>query len=284
MGDSEISSENSVPTFAFGRNWAEFVRSSLSEDRVEIARRHLLEFLRAEDLAGRSFLDIGCGSGLHSLAALRAGADSVVSFDVDADAVATTRFLWGREGRPTNWIVREGSALDPVFLESVEPADVLYSWGVLHHTGAMWQALRNVAPLVAKGGVFYLALYTTSARSPYWIGIKQRYNRSGPAGKRWMEAAYLLRHRLLPDLLQRRNTWRLVREYKKSRGMAFMTDVRDWLGGWPYEDCTPEELVDFARDELNLGLERIRTGEACTEYLLRHREDGARASRPSPAE
>jgi len=271
MANNSVDTGSGIPTFEFGKNWSEYVDESFSEERLEISRQHLLDFLARDDLVGATFLDVGCGSGIHSLAALRSGADSVVSFDVDAKSVAATRSLWTREGRPENWKVMQGSALDEVFLKTLEAADILYSWGVLHHTGDMWQAIRNVAPLVKSDGVFYLALYTTSPRTPYWVRIKQRYNLTGQWGKRFIEVKYLLKHVLLADLVFRRNTFRRIRTYKASRGMAFMTDVRDWLGGWPYEDCSPDEMLDFAYRELGLGLSRIGTGEACTEYLLYRR-------------
>ena len=98
-----------------------------------------------------------------------------------------------------------------------------------------------------------------------------RSNLAGEWGKRFIEFKYLVKHVLVPDLVFRRNTFRRIRDYKASRGMEFMTDVRDWLGGWPYEDCSPDELLDFAYRELGLGLSRIKTGEACTEYLLYRR-------------
>ena len=102
--------------FGFGKNWSDFIQKSFSEERVAASREKLLGFLRLPDLADRTFLDIGCGSGLHSLAALRAGARRVVSFDYDPDSVATARFLWEREGRPAQWEICQGSVLDRVFM------------------------------------------------------------------------------------------------------------------------------------------------------------------------
>src|SRR5262245_33858198 len=127
--------------YGFGKNWAQFIDAHFDQERVDIAQQHLLAFLKLPDLAGKVFLDIGCGSGLHSLAAWRAGAREVISFDIDADSVQTTRQLrhWG--GNPPNWCVRQGSVLDPEFLAGLPPADIVYSWGVLHHTGAMWDAV-----------------------------------------------------------------------------------------------------------------------------------------------
>ncbi|MGD0781386.1 MAG: class I SAM-dependent methyltransferase, partial [Candidatus Aminicenantales bacterium] len=143
--------------YGFGKNWDEYVRRYFSDERVEIAKKHLLEFLGLASLEGKSFLDIGCGSGIHSLAALRAGADRIDSFDYDPDAVAASLRLREYAGTPSRWTVRQGSILDEEFLSRLDPADIVYSWGVLHHTGELWKAMDNSARLVKEGGVFYAA-------------------------------------------------------------------------------------------------------------------------------
>lgn len=97
--------------FDFGRNWQRFLER-LDEPRITDSMRCLRESLGVDDLAERSFLDIGSGSGLSSLAAHCLGARRVVSFDYDEDSVACTRELHSREGAPNTWRVEHGSALD----------------------------------------------------------------------------------------------------------------------------------------------------------------------------
>lgn len=254
--------------FDFGLNWQRFVRDHFHEERVAIARECLLSRLALTDLKGKYFLDIGCGSGLSSLAANDAGASRIVSFDLDPVAVATTRALRDARGSPSNWEVRQGSILDATFLSSIDPADIVYSWGVLHHTGAMWKALENAAHLRKPEGVLFVALYTTSHRSPYWIEIKRRYNAAARWKRLLMEWSYVLREVVIPHLRARKNPLRFIREYKRSRGMEFMVDVRDWLGGYPYEDARIEEVLLFSRARLGLEVVNLKTGEACTEYIL----------------
>ena len=132
--------------FGFGKNWQLYIQRYFNEERVSIAQKHLLDFLQLDSLAGKYFLDIGCGSGLHSLAACKAGASRVVSFDYDWNSVHATEKLKEFSGNPAHWTVLQGSILEPQFLATLQPADIVYSWGVLHHTGALWQAL-SVCPI-----------------------------------------------------------------------------------------------------------------------------------------
>ena len=111
--------------FGFGKNWADFIEARLSEEIIADSQRHLAEMLRVEDLAGKVFLDIGCGSGIHSLAALRLGASRVISFDYDADSVSTTEKVRAFAGSPANWEVRQGSVLDGGFMQTLPPADIV---------------------------------------------------------------------------------------------------------------------------------------------------------------
>jgi hypothetical protein len=149
--------------------------------------------------------------------------------------------------------------------------DIVYSWGVLHHTGDQWTAIRNAASLIAAGGFLYIALYTSDVfkRPPpeFWLVVKRRYNRAGQLGKRRIEAWYIARQ-FLGMLRARRNPLAYVWSYKTSRGMSYYTDVKDWLGGWPMEFSSVEEVKRFGRDELKLRLTNIATGEANTEYLF----------------
>ncbi len=261
--------QRSTGAFSFGRNWERFVREHYSDERVEVARRHILDFLGRPDLAGRTFLDVGCGSGIHSLAAHRSGASRIVSLDVDPVSVRTTARVREMAGSPESWTVVEGSVLDKAFMATVGPADVVYSWGVLHHTGNLWEAVRNAAGAVAPGGIFYIAVYVKDATSADWTDVKRRYNRASAARRRLMEWGYLVRTFLLvrsPAALLR--NLRYIAGYRKNRGMAFWSDVRDWLGGWPYEPATPEEVTGFCEGALGMKTIKVKTGEANVEYLF----------------
>lgn len=255
-------------TFSFGKNWETFVQEHYSEKRLAIARQHLLDFLGVKSLAGKTFLDIGCGSGIHSLAAFTAGAARLVSFDLDPASVSTTRKLREMQGNPEHWTVHHGSVLDEVFLATMEPADIVYSWGVLHHTGQMWKAVENASRFLKPGSLFYIALYQTTPRTAYWIDIKKRYNAASATGKRWMEYQYVLRHVILPELIRFRNPFKQIWGYEENRGMDFMTDIRDWLGGYPYEDSSIPETLRFGVEKLGLQMINISIAPTLVEYLF----------------
>lgn len=260
--------------FAFGRNWDRFVRKHFSDERVEISKRHLLEFLGRSDLTGLSFLDLGCGSGIHSLAALRAGAASVRSVDVDQISVETTKQVREHAGSAPNWVVSQGSVLDEDFLDSIEQADVVYSWGVLHHTGDLWRAMDLAASRCKPGGCLYVALYDYEHhdRPPdetpeMWLEIKQRYNASGWWGRRRLELWYVWAF-----MMSRNPLWLPVAAFrilstKHRRGMAFYTDLMDWLGGWPMEFARRADVRAWAA-RLGFTMLKMQTGEANTEYLF----------------
>ena len=271
--------------YAFGKNWDEFISTKLSHKIIDASIAHLQKFLRRNDLAGLSYLDIGCGSGIHSLAALRMGASEVVSFDYDPDSVATTESVrdWSRKeaGGGANWRVLRGSALDDGFIDGLGRFDIVYSWGVLHHTGAMWEAVRNAARALRPSGELYIALYSTEnyvdPPPDYWAGLKRDYNRASPLARKIMEMRYLHWRVIEPDVVAGRGGLASIGAYG-NRGMTVWTDVKDWLGGYPIEFAGYAETRDFCRRELGLDLVNVLAGEGCTEYLFTRLADNPRWS------
>ncbi|HVJ51825.1 MAG TPA: class I SAM-dependent methyltransferase [Aliidongia sp.] len=258
--------------FAFGQNWASFIERHFDEERVAITQAHLLKFLGRDSLEGSTFLDIGCGSGLHSLAAVKAGAKRVVSFDYDPMSVATTARLRLQAGEPAHWQVMHGSVLDPAFLATLGEFDIVYSWGVLHHTGDQWNAIRNAASRIGPGGAFYIALYTSDVftgkhDAAFWLRIKKRYVDGGWLTKRSLELWYAS-WQLAAYARGGKNPISYVVNYRASRGMSYYHDVKDWVGGWPMEFSSVDEVKRFGAEALGLQLANIATGEANSEYLF----------------
>jgi SAM-dependent methyltransferase len=230
-------------TFSFGENWRDFLAGA-DEDAVELAAADIADWLGPDGFENRRVLDIGCGSGLHSLAFHLKGASELVSFDYDPHSVSATRSLWERSGRPANWTVQEASILDDEFVASLGTFDVVYAWGVLHHTGAMWKAIENAFSLTADGGVCWLTLYQKGPRYERDLALKKRFNHASPARKKLMVWRFVLRT-MAYRAAHGRNPLRW--NERKARGMDTYHDIIDWLGGLPYEVATVDELVAAAR-------------------------------------
>ena len=266
--------------FAFGQNWAAYAEK-ITAAEIEEAVRGLSRLLGGERLDGSRVLDIGSGSGLHSLAALRLGAAEVVAVDIDPDSVATTRAVLQHHAANGRLRVQAANVFD------LDPAtwgrfDIVYSWGVLHHTGDMQRAIRQAAALVRGGGSFAFALYRRVWMDGLWQRGKRWYAKAPREAQTRARALYVALFRLGLFVTGRRFT-DYVANYRGNRGMDFYHDVHDWLGGWPYESISASEvqvLMDslgfepvriFARPRRLFGRDPGFFGSGCDEYVYRKR-------------
>lgn len=258
--------------FEFGKNWRRFL-ATVSDERVRASEASLAGFLRLPSLAGMNFLDIGCGSGLSSLAAQRLGAH-VTSFDFDPDSVAATKVLKSRFGEDDDtWRVVTGSALDATFMEGLGEFDIVYSWGVLHHTGDMATGLELAARRVRPGGRLFLAIYNDQGRaSRGWRLIKKLYC-GGPQPLKLLLVLLCFVRLWGPTFIRDAltlNPFRTWRAYRASRGMSAWHDVVDWVGGYPFEVATPEHIFDYYRQR-GFTLDALKTcagGIGCNEFVF----------------
>jgi len=254
--------------FAFGANWASFA-GLVDEERIAAASAPLTKALGTNDLAGLSLLDVGCGSGLFSLAAHRLGA-RVHAFDFDPASVAAAAELRRRFAADGGWTVETGSILDPDYVAGLGQFDIVYSWGVLHHTGRLWDALAAAADLVAPHGRLFVSIYNDQGlASRNWRRVKRLYNRSGRAGRRvlvTLSGLYLSRYRPLWALFGRAP----AATTRRARGMDHRHDLIDWVGGYPFEVARPDEVFRFVAAR-GFELRHLTTrggGLGCNEYVF----------------
>ncbi|WP_164888313.1 MULTISPECIES: class I SAM-dependent methyltransferase [unclassified Mesorhizobium] len=256
--------------YDFGRNWSELA-ARFKEEHLDHACENLRRLVG--DVKGRTFLDIGCGSGLHSAAALRLGARNVWALDYDVRCVETTNAVLSQFAPEGNWRVERSDILDKTSLPS-EAFDIVYSWGVLHHTGDMWTAIRNAADLVGPSGRLAIAIYLKTPLCGFWTVEKRLYS-----SQRWLRPparALFVSAYMLARTLRHRDAISFVRNYRERRGMEFLADVDDWLGGYPYQSTSAAELeaeiekLGFrAKERFNvmpgIGLFGTGCGEWCFE-------------------
>ncbi len=261
---------NETIRFSFGANWRKYLRE-LDTERIHQAEAALQRSFGSASLTGQRFIDIGCGSGLSSLCAERLGAAEIVSIDIDPESIACANALRRTVEENANWRVLRGSILDREFLKTITPAARVYSWGALHHTGAMWEAVDNAISLVEPGGLFCLALYNRPRALAIQMALKRLYNRTPRSLRRILVGAY--GGTLLSVLLVKghRNPVQYVTQYgRRSRGMSFWRDVEDWLGGLPFEYTSYKEVRRIAARR-GCVVEQVLNGPpgANNEYLLR---------------
>ncbi len=266
--------------FEFGKNWSAFL-SVLDDERIAKAEESLKEMLECESLEGKTFLDIGSGSGLFSLTARRLGA-KVHSFDFDSNSFACTQELRNRYfSNDPNWRVEQGSALDADYLASLGKFNIVYSWGVLHHTGEMWRALENAIIPTKPGGKLFIAIYNdTGSQARRWYWIKKTYCRLPRLLKTPFAVAVILPDeaknllRPLITLKPQEYIYSWTR-YKNGRGMNRWHDIIDWVGGYPYEVATVDEIFEFYKAR-GFSLTKVKSGGVglgCNEFVFERASD-----------
>ncbi len=254
--------------YEFGKNWQNFL-NTLTKERVDIAICSIREMLDVDDLTNKTVLDIGSGSGLFSLAARKLGA-KVYSFDYDPKSVACAiklRSIYFPDDE--DWNIKRGSILDKDFLSNLNKYDVVYSWGVLHHTGDMWSAIDNASKLVDQDGKLFIALYNDMGwRSGLWKQIKKIYcsNKFGKALVSLYFIPFFILRELFQCILQKKN---IFSTYKEKRGMSIFYDWFDWLGGLPFEVASVENTFYFLK-ERGFQLDKIKTtnGHANNQFVF----------------
>ncbi len=246
--------------FKFGKNWKKY-SELITSQRIKDATSSLKEFFEVENFDGKNFIDVGCGSGIFSISACLLGA-KVKSFDLDFDSVECTQDL-SKKILEKNISIEKGDILDPVYVKKLGKFDYVYSWGVLHHTGDLNSALKNIDNLVKKNGKLHISIYNDQGtKSKLWKTIKIIFNK-----------VKILQPILILFFLIFMKAPEILLSFfvkKKVRGMAPITDLIDWLGGYPFETAKPEYVFDFFF-KLNYSLVKLKTvsgKSGCNEFTF----------------
>lgn len=258
----------------FGENWSRFIEI-IDEERIKAGEDSMKAMLGIESLRDKTFLDAGCGSGLMSLVAVRLGARKVLSFDVNPQCINCANWLKERfSSRPDSWLIKKGDVLDGDYLSQIGKWDIVYSWGVLHHTGKMKKALANVAGLPQDNGLLFISIYN---HQRYWTAVhtylKRTYFKAPRLIKKTMEYGYTAIMTFLwlaRDIAFLENPLKRYQEKIKQRGMSIKYDLIDWLRGYPFETAKPEEIFNFFK-ERGFKLSRLTTqgaGSGCNEFVF----------------
>ncbi len=262
--------------FAFGRNWADYSKN-IGDKEIKEAKDELARLLATDSLQGKTFLDIGCGSGIHSLSALLMGAAVVHAIDFDPDSVRTTCSVLETHWDEDNYKVEQMNIFD-TDTERLPQFDVVYSWGVLHHTGDMWAAIEKAASLTKAEGVLAIAIYRKTPLCGFWKKEKWLFTNGGPLIRGVLTATYMLM-KVFRDIIRLKNPFRKILHYREgTRGMRWKSDVIDWLGGYPYESASLDEIRHYL-GSLGFALNRsFKTkaewgvfGSGCAEYLFQRK-------------
>lgn len=252
--------------FGFGKNWLKYLKV-VDIESIQKAKENIQLWIDTETLNEKRIIDIGCGSGIHSYAFIELGAREVISFDFDINSVKATKILWEKAGKPKNWKILQGSILEIEFLNELGQFDILYSWGVLHHTGDMWKAISNtIKYLTDYNSIIWVALYQGVNTYEQDLKLKINYNTSS-----YLEKQFIVLGEIIKIMKRRRAKGKnpFLWNEKRGRGMSTYYDLIDWLGGYPYEVCTLDQLSNYMKIQGNWNLVKYNDDEACAVAIFK---------------
>ena len=132
-----------------------------------------------------------------------------------------------------------------------------------------------MAQLLKPEGKLFISIYNDQgSASKRWFWIKKNYNQSGKAIRFILVIYTLFRAwiiRFIKDFLKTANFLKSWNEYGKNRGMSAWYDLIDWVGGYPFEVASPEQVFNFFQDK-GFTLQYLKTcggGIGCNEFVFK---------------
>jgi len=262
--------------FAFGENWDLYSRQ-IDSRHIENSKKDFIGLTHLDCLEGMKVLDIGSGSGIHSLSMMLLGCKNLVSLDYDFDSVSTTKRVLSGKIFKGDYQVIQADILKHIPELDGHTFDLVYSWGVLHHTGDMMKGIDESVRYVKPGGLIALALYRKTLFCSFWKIEKFIYSKSPKLLQRVVQKSYELVFALHTYLKTGQTFGSYKHDYLQKRGMEFSRDVHDWLGGYPYESIDPKyliqymQLMGFSLVNSNIAKKQIGIlGSGCDEFLFKN--------------
>lgn len=258
--------------FDFGINWKNY-SENINEQSIKIAKTSLETYFKSNQIKDKNFIDIGCGSGLFSIAALRLGFKKVISVDIDPICVSVTENNINKYWKENNWNCYVKSVFE-LNKHDIGDFDVVYSWGVLHHTGAMYDAIDNAIKLIKPDGQMLVGLYQKTTLCPFWVIEKKLYSSAPALIQKFIMKIFLGLYAAITYLKGKKQN-KVISNYSRNRGMDYYIDLHDWLGGFPYESISPNNFKKYIKKfgfvvkQENLRPDGLGlTGSGVNEYLI----------------
>ncbi len=256
--------------YDFGENWKDFSLNALQGINIEQSMNDFKILINNENIEGKTFLDIGFGQGLSLLHATQLGAKTVgCDINPTCKEVLENNKQKYFNLKDTTIPVVVGSIIENETIESLKRInnkfDIVHSWGVLHHTGDMWKAIDNCTDLVNNNGKLIISIYNKHWSSAMWKFIKWFYNIS-PKFIQWlMIKIFYIVIFIAKFLVTFKNP------LKKERGMNFYYDIIDWIGGYPYEYATMDEINDYVSKKGYVLLSKVKAQvpTGCNEFIFK---------------
>lgn len=130
---------------------------------------HIRPFARFEEWKGKDVMEIGCGLGTDTMSFAKAGA-IVTAVDYSTSSLALAQTNAQQLGLPVTFFHANAELLSQTV--PTKPYDLIYSFGVLHHTPNPENAYKEVAKYMNNDSVFKLMVYHSMSLKTFLVMLQ----------------------------------------------------------------------------------------------------------------